>query len=80
MLTASFQITTALSVAVGIPLTITMYPPMAIPLAIGTVIAAAIVIWHLKLGGRASIRKSPKGTITIVLDSGRRPAPPRTRI
>jgi len=76
---ASIQITTALSAAVGIPLTITIYPPMTIPLAIGVVIAAVIVTLHLKLGGRAFIRKSPKGTITFVLDPGRRPAPPRTR-
>jgi hypothetical protein len=75
------RISTALSAAVSIPITMISIPPMAIPIGItaaaGTVIVAAIVIWHLKLGGRALIRRSPKGTLTFVLDAGRRPATQR---
>jgi hypothetical protein len=68
------KISTALSAAVGIPLTITLFPPVAIPVAVITVITATIVVWHLKRGGRALVRRSPKGTLTFVLDSTRQPS------
>ena len=63
--------------AVGIPITIGLFPQMAIQIGAITAIGTAIVTWHLNHGGRALIRKSPKGTLTFVLDSGRRPAPLR---
>lgn len=80
MARASVQITTALSAVVGIPVTVTLYPPTAIPLSICAAIGAVVVAWHLRLGGRASIRKSPKGTITFVLDPGRKAESSRRRI
>jgi hypothetical protein len=47
-------------------------PSAAIPIAAVIAIATVIVIWHLRRGGRALIRRSPKGTLTFVLDSKRR--------
>lgn len=65
----TIRISTAASAVVGIPISITLFPAAAIPIAIVTVIATAIVAWHLHHGGRALVRRSPKGTLTFVLDS-----------
>jgi hypothetical protein len=62
-------ISTAVSAVIGIPISITLFPPAAIPVAIAIVIATAIVAWHLHRGGRALVRRSPKGTLTFILDS-----------
>ena len=77
----ALRISTALSAVVGIPVTITLFPPLAIPIAATLAIATAtaIVVWHLHHGGRALIRRTPKGTLTFVLDSKRRDASPRGR-
>jgi Na+/H+ antiporter NhaD/arsenite permease-like protein len=71
---ASLKVSTVLSAAVAIPVTIMVFPPAAIPIAAIAIIAAAIVLWHLKHGGRALLRRTPKGTITFVLDSAHRPS------
>jgi hypothetical protein len=71
---ASLKVSTVLSTAVAIPVTITVFPPAAIPVAAIAIIATAIVLWHLKHGGRALLRRTPKGTITFVLDSTHRSA------
>jgi hypothetical protein len=65
----TIRMSTALSAAVGIPLTITLFPPTTIPIGIIIAITTVIVAWHLKRGGRALVRRSPKGTVTFVLDS-----------
>lgn len=57
---------------VSMPVTIAFYPPAAIPLAILLAISTVIVVWHLRRGGRATVRRTPKGTFTFTLDSGRR--------
>jgi len=57
---------------VSMPVTIAFYPPAAIPLAILLAITMAIIVWHLRRGGRASVRRTPKGTFTFTLDSARR--------
>ena len=71
-MTTRLRMSAAVSAAVGIPITITVYPPSAIVIGCGAMIAVAIVVWHLKIGGRAFVRRSPKGTLTFVLDSPRR--------
>lgn len=57
---------------VSMPVTIAFYPPAAVPLAILLAIAMVIVVWHLRRGGRATVRRTPKGTLTFTLDSARR--------
>src|SRR5690242_4272743 len=57
---------------VSVPVAIAFYPPAAIPLAILLAITMAIVVWHLRRGGRATVRRTPKGTFTFTLDSTRR--------
>ena len=75
----TIRLSTALSTVVGIPIGITIFPAAAIPVAIITVITVAIVTWHLHHGGRALLRRSPKGTLTFVLDSARKPKTRRRR-
>lgn len=75
----SLKMSTALSAVVGVPVTICLYPPAAIPIGVGVLIAAAIVVWHLRLGGRAVVRRSPKGTLSFVLDSPQRRRVPGRR-
>jgi hypothetical protein len=57
---------------VSMPVTIAFYPPAAIPLAILLAVTTAVVVWHLRRGGRATVRRTPKGTLTFTLDSARR--------
>ncbi len=53
---------------VSMPVTIALYPPAAIPLAVLALIAAAIVVWHLSRGRRLTVRRTAKGCLTVVLD------------
>ena len=57
---------------VSMPVTIALYPPAAIPLAVLAVFAAAIVVWHLNRGRRLTVRRTSKGSLTIVLDTASR--------
>ena len=54
---------------VSMPVTIALYPPVAIPLAVLVVIATAIVVWHLSKGRRLTVRRTSKGNLTVVLDT-----------
>lgn len=58
--------------AVSVPVSIAVYPPSVIPVAVIAVIVTAIVVWHLARGGRAIVRRSPKGYLTFTLDSARK--------
>jgi len=60
---------TAVSTVIGVPVTVSLYPPAAIPIAVLICIATGIVIWHLSKGRRAHLRRTPKGTLTFTLDS-----------
>lgn len=51
------------------PVTIALYPPAAIPLAVLAVIATAIVVWHLSNGRRLTVRRTSKGNLTVILDT-----------
>lgn len=73
----SIQVSTGISAVLGIPVTITVYPPSAIPLAVLTAITTALVAWHLRRGGRALIRRTRTGHLSITLDSAGRPLTPR---
>jgi hypothetical protein len=64
--------TPAALAAVSLPVTIALYPPTAVPLAVIVVTGIGIVIWHLARGGRATVRRSPKGYISLTLDSTRK--------
>jgi len=64
---------------VSMPVTIAFYPPAAVPLAILLAIIMAIVVWHLRRGGRAMVRRTPKGTFTFTLDSAHRRDKRRSR-
>ena len=55
--------------SLSMPVTIVLYPPAAIPLAIFLMIVTAVVMWHLKRGGRATVRRTQRGTLTFTLDS-----------
>ena len=66
-LTASGAIT-----AVSMPVTLVLFPSTAIPVAILAALATAIVAWHLRRGGRAIVRRTPKGSLSFTLDSTRR--------
>ena len=66
-LTASGAIT-----AVSMPVTLVLFPSTAIPVAIFAALATAIVAWHLRRGGRATVRRTPKGSLSFTLDSTRR--------
>lgn len=57
---------------ISMPVTIAFYPPAAIPLAVFAAIATAIVVWHLSRGRRITVRRTSKGTLTIVLDASLR--------
>jgi hypothetical protein len=54
---------------ISMPVTIAFYPPAAIPLVVLAAIATAIVVWHLSQGRRITLRRTPKGNLTIVLDA-----------
>lgn len=58
--------------SVSMPVTMAIYPPAAIPLGIVLVIVTAIVVWHLRRGGRAMVRRTQRGILTFTLDSTRR--------
>lgn len=64
----SFTASAALA-TVSLPVTIAFYPPSAVPVAIAAVVIAVIVVWHLRRGGRATIKRTPKGQISLTLDS-----------
>jgi hypothetical protein len=57
---------------VSMPVSIALYPPAAIPLGVVLVIVTGIVVWHLRRGGRATVRRTPRGNLTFTLDSTRR--------
>jgi hypothetical protein len=59
-------------VSASMPVTIILRPPAAIPLGIVLVIITAIVVWHLRRGGRATVRRTQRGNLTFTLDSTRR--------
>jgi hypothetical protein len=59
---------------VSMPVTIVLYPPAAIPLVVVVVIVIVIVVWHLGHGRRLTVRRSPKGNLTLVLDTAPRRA------
>lgn len=61
------------------PVTLALYPPAAIPLVVLAVIGTAIVVWHLSKGRRLTVRRTPKGNLTVVLDTTPRGAVRRTR-
>lgn len=68
--TVKISLTASAALAsVSMPVTIAFYPPAAIPAAIAAVALGAIVVWHLRRGGRAMLKRSPKGQITFTLDS-----------
>lgn len=69
--------TGGISAIIGVPVTIALYPPSAIPVAVLAVIATIVVAWHLKRGGRALIRRTRTGHLSITLDSVGRPLTPR---
>jgi hypothetical protein len=75
----SVRLSTALPAVIGIPISITFFPPAAIPVIAIIIIGTGIVVWHLHHGGRAFVRRSPKGTLTFVLDSARKPTKLRRR-
>lgn len=51
---------------------IAVYPPVGILLGILAVIITSIVVWHLRRGGRATLRRSPKGYLSLTLDTSRK--------
>ena len=59
---------------ITVPVTIALYPPTAIPLAALAAIVTAIVVWHLSRGRRITVRRTPKGHLTIVFDTTPRKA------
>jgi hypothetical protein len=75
----TIRMSTALSAVIGIPISFTLFPTAAIPVVMITIIGSGIVAWHLHHGGRALVRRSPKGTLTFVLDSTRKPTKLRRR-
>lgn len=62
---------TASGVIAGIsmPVTIALYPPTAIPLAALAATVTAIVVWHLSRGRRITVRRTPKGNLTVIFDT-----------
>jgi hypothetical protein len=58
--------------AVSMPVTLVLFPSTAIPVAILAALGTAIVAWHLRRGGRAIVRRTPKGSLSFTLDSTRR--------
>ena len=62
---------TASGVIAGIsmPVTVTLYPPAAVPLAALAAIATAIVVWHLSRGRRITLRRTSQGNITVIFDT-----------
>jgi hypothetical protein len=71
----------ALSAVLSIPVTVALFQAAPIPTAAATATlaaaAVAIVMWHLRRGGRAQIRRARNGTVTISLDSTRKTGSPR---
>lgn len=57
---------------ISMPVSIALYPPAAIPLAIFAAIITAIVVWHLSQGRRITVRRTSKGNLTVVLDTSHR--------
>jgi hypothetical protein len=68
----SLKASGAIAGGVTMPVTIALYPPAAIPVGIVLVIVTAIVVWHLRRGGRAMVRRTRTGILTFTLDSTRR--------
>lgn len=64
---------------VSMPVTIAFYPPAGVPLGIVLAIVTAIVVWHLRRGGRATVRCTRRGNLTFTLDSSRRTVERRAR-
>jgi hypothetical protein len=63
----------AVLVSVTLPsVLIALYPPMGILVGVLVVIIVVIVVWHLRRGGRATLRRSPKGYLSLTLDSSRK--------
>jgi hypothetical protein len=71
-LRASLTAPGAILGVITMPVTIVFYPPAAIPLGLLLAIVAAIVVWHLRRGGRAMVRRTPRGSVTFTLDSTRK--------
>jgi hypothetical protein len=57
------------------PVSIALYPPAAIPWAAFAVIVIVIVVWHLNQGRRLTVRRTPKGNITVVFDTTQKRTP-----
>lgn len=76
---ATLRIGPTLSAAASIPVTIVLFPSSAIPIAIAVAAAAMIVMWHLRHGGSARIRRTPRGTLTFELGPRRRSAKQKER-
>jgi hypothetical protein len=51
---------------------IAFYPPVGVPIGVLVVIIVGVVVWHLRRGGRATLRRSQKGCLSLTLDSSRK--------